>query len=354
MQYRTLGNSGLKISRLTVGTMTFGGEGFMSKLGNTGVKDARKLIDMSIDHGVNLFDTANMYSAGVSEEILGKALGDKRNDVLVTTKVRFPMGDGPNEGGLSRLHIREQVEASLKRLNTGHIDLYQLHMWDGTTPLEETLQLMDTLVGHGKIRYYGISNFSAWHAMKVMQVCEREGFTKPISQQIHYTPQAREAEYELMPMAHDAGLGTMIWSPLAGGLLSGKYRRDKDAPEGTRFSEGWQEPPIHDEKRLFDLIETLVEVGDTHGVSAAQVALAWITERPGVTTAVIGARKAHQLEDNLASAQLELSADEHAAIERVSRPQLIYPYWHQAMAASDRFGAADWVLHADHAEDYQK
>ena len=353
MQYRTLGNSGLKISRLTVGTMTFGGEGFMSKLGNTGVKDARKLIDMSIDHGVNLFDTANMYSAGVSEEILGKALGDKRNDVLVTTKVRFPMGDGPNEGGLSRLHIREQVEASLKRLNTGHIDLYQLHMWDGTTPLEETLQLMDTLVGHGKIRYYGISNFSAWQAMKVMQVCEREGFTKPIGQQIHYTPQAREAEYELMPMAHDAGLGTMIWSPLAGGLLSGKYRRDKDAPEGTRFSEGWQEPPIHDEKRLFDLIETLVEVGDAHGVSAAQVALAWITERPGVTTAVIGARKAHQLEDNLATAQLELSADEHAAIERVSRPQLIYPYWHQAMNANDRFGAADWVLHADHAEDYQ-
>jgi len=161
MQYRTLGNSGLKISRLTVGTMTFGGEGFMSKLGNTGVKDARKLIDMSIDHGVNLFDTANMYSAGVSEEILGKALGDKRNDVLVTTKVRFPMGDGPNEGGLSRLHIREQVEASLKRLNTGHIDLYQLYMWDGTTPLEETLQLMDTLVGHGKIHYYGISSFSA-------------------------------------------------------------------------------------------------------------------------------------------------------------------------------------------------
>jgi aryl-alcohol dehydrogenase-like predicted oxidoreductase len=238
-------------------------------------------------------------------------------------------------------------------LNTGHIDLYQLHMWDGTTPLEETLQLMDTLVGHGKIRYYGISNFSAWQAMKVMAVCEREGFTKPISQQIHYTPQAREAEYELMPMAHDAGLGTMIWSPLAGGLLSGKYRRNQDSPEGTRFSEGWQEPPIHDEKRLFDLIETLVEVGDAHGVSAAQVALAWITERPGVTSAVIGARKAHQLEDNLASAQLELSADEHAAIERVSRPHLIYPYWHQAMNASDRFGAADWVLHADHAEDYQ-
>ena len=353
MQYRTLGNSGLRVSQLTLGTMTFGGEGFMAKVGDTDVDGARRLIDQSIDRGVNFFDTANMYSAGLSEEILGKALGDKRNDVLLTTKVRFPMGDGPNDGGLSRLHIRDQVEASLKRLNTDHIDLYQMHMWDGVTPLEETLQTLDTLVGHGKIRYYGISNFSAWQAMKVMAVCEREGFTKPISQQIHYTPQAREAEYELMPMAHDAGLGTMIWSPLAGGLLSGKYRRDQATPEGTRISEGWDEPPIHDETRLFDLIETLVEVGDAHGVSAAQVALAWITARPGVTTAVIGARKAHQLEDNLASAELELSDDEHAAIEKVSRPHLLYPYWHQALHASDRFSAADWVLHADHAEDYQ-
>lgn len=353
MQYCILGNSGLKVSQLTLGTMTFGGEGFMAKLGDTDVDEARHLIDKSIDHGVNFFDTANMYSGGLSEQILGKALGDKRNDVLVTTKVRFPMGSGPNEGGLSRLHIRDQVEASLKRLNTEHIDVYQMHMWDGTTPLEETLQTMDTLVGHGKIRYYGISNFSAWQAMKVMQICEREGFTKPISQQIHYTPQAREAENELMPMAHDAGLGTMIWSPLAGGLLSGKYRRNQDTPEGTRFANGWQEPPIHDEKRLFELIETLIEVGDAHSVSAAQVALAWITARPGVTTAVIGARKQHQLEDNLASAELELSADERAAIEKVSRPQLLYPYWHQAMNASDRFGAADNILHADHADDYQ-
>ena len=215
------------------------------------------------------------------------------------------------------------------------------------------MKRQQALVGHGKIRYYGISNFSAWQAMKVMNICEREGFTKPISQQIHYTPQAREAENELMPMAYDAGLGTMIWSPLAGGLLSGKYRRDQATPEGTRFANGWQEPPIHDEKRLFDLIETLVEVGDAHGVSAAQVALAWITERPGVTSAVIGARKEHQLEDNLASAELQLSADEYAAIEKVSRPPLLYPYWHQAMNASDRFGATDRVLHADHAADYR-
>ncbi len=350
MEYRTLGRSGLKVSKLTLGTMTFGGEGFMSKVGDTDVKGASKMIDTAIDAGVNIFDTANMYSAGASEKILGKALGRKREDVLIASKVRFPMGDGANDAGLSRLHIRQQIEASLKRLNTDYIDLYQMHQWDGTTPLEETLETFDTLVRHGKIRYYGISNFSAWHAMKVMAVCEREGFIKPISQQIHYTAQAREAEYELMPMAVDSGMGTMIWSPLAGGLLSGKYRRDADKPEGTRFAEGWEEPPISNESRLFDIIETMVEIGDAHGVSAAQVALAWITGRPGVTTAVIGARKAHQLEDNLAAANLELKADEIAAIEKASRPELLYPYWHQKSTASERFGAADQVLHADHAD----
>jgi aryl-alcohol dehydrogenase-like predicted oxidoreductase len=351
MEYRTLGRSGLKVSALTLGTMTFGGEGPMAKVGNTDVKGAAKMIDKAIDAGVNIFDTANMYSGGASEKILGKALGKKREGVLVATKVRFPMGEGVNDAGLSRAHIRQQIEASLKRLDTDYIDLYQMHQWDGTTPLEETLETFDTLVRHGKIRYYGVSNFSAWHMMKVMAVCEREGFIKPISQQIHYTAQAREAEYELMPAAVDSGIGTMIWSPLAGGLLSGKYRRDQDQPEGTRFADGWAEPPISNEKRLFDIIETMVAVGDAHGVSAAQVALAWIVGRPGVTTAVIGARKEQQLDDNLAAANLELADDEIAAIEKVSRPELLYPYWHQKKTASERFGQADQVLHAWHAND---
>ncbi|AWN17881.1 aldo/keto reductase [Salinisphaera sp. LB1] len=351
MEYRQLGNSGLKVSKLTLGTMTFGGEGHMAKVGNTDVSGARTMVDKALDAGVNFFDTANMYSGGASEEILGKALGDKRNEVLIATKVRFPMGDGVNDRGLSRVHIRQQLEASLKRLGTEHIDLHQMHQWDGITPLEETLETFDTLVRQGKIRYYGISNFSAWHAMKVQAICEREGFIKPISQQIHYTAQAREAEYELMPAAVDSGLGTMIWSPLAGGLLSGKYRRDAEKPEGTRFSEGWEEPPITDETRLFDIIETLVEIGDAHGVSAAQVALAWILTRPGVTTAVIGARKEHQLDDNLAAANLELSDAEIARIEKISRPVLLYPYWHQRKTASDRLGPADQVLHANFADD---
>src|SRR5699024_4338618 len=180
-----------------------------------------RLIDMALDAGVNTFDTANMYSAGASEEILGQALGNRRSDVHIATKVRFPMGEGVNDRGLSRAHVRQQVTASLKRLGTDYIDLYQMHQWDGVTPLEETLETFDTLVREGKIRYYGISNFSAWHAMKVQAVCAREGFVRPVSQQIHYTAQAREAEYELMPAAVDSGLGTMIWSPLAGGLLSG-------------------------------------------------------------------------------------------------------------------------------------
>ena len=351
MDYRVLGHSGLRVSTLTLGTMTFGGEGHMAKVGDIDVSGAQPMIDKAIDAGVNIFDTANMYSGGASEEILGKALGAKRQGVLVATKVRFPMAEGVNEGGLSRLHIRQQIEASLKRLNTDYIDLYQMHMWDGTTPLEETLETFDTLVRHGKIRYYGISNFSGWHAMKVLQVCDREGFIKPISQQIHYTAQSRDAEYELMPMAVDQGLGTMIWSPLAGGLLSGKYRRDQEQPEGTRFADGWSEPPIYDEKRLFDLIETLVQVGDAHGVSAAQIALAWILSRPGVSTAVIGARKEHQLDDNLAAANVKLKTDEIQAIEKAGRPELIYPYWHQQNTCAERFGPADQVLHANHAGD---
>lgn len=350
MEYRQLGNSGLKVSSLTLGTMTFGGQGKMAKIGDIDVGDARRMIDKALDAGVNMFDTANMYSAGASEEILGKALGDKRADVLVATKVRFPMGEGINDRGLSRAHIRKQVTASLKRLGTDYIDLYQMHQWDGVTPLEETLETFDTLVREGKIRYYGISNFSAWHAMKIRAVCARNGFIPPVSQQIHYTAQAREAEYELMPAAADSSLGTLIWSPLAGGLLSGKYRRDAGQPEGTRFADGWDEPPIDDEKRLFDIVETLVEVGEAHSVSAARVALAWILTRPGVTTAIIGARKQSQLHDNLAAAQLKLTDDDIAAIERVSRLPLLYPYWHQRKTASDRLSAADQVLHANFAE----
>ncbi|GHC31508.1 aldo/keto reductase [Aidingimonas halophila] len=351
MEYRYLGQSGLRVSSLTLGTMTFGGVGKMASVGDTDVAGAKRQVDLATEQGVNFFDTANMYSEGRSEEILGEVLADRRDSVLVASKVRFPMGEGPNDEGLSRHHILRQCEASLRRLRTDWLDLYLLHEWDGRTPLEETLATMDQLVRDGKIRYYGVSNWSAWHVMKALKICERHNFIKPICQQIHYTAQTRDAEYELMPAAVDQGLGTMVWSPLAGGLLSGKYRRDQRSPDGTRFSQGWTEPPIHDEDKLFDLIDVLIDVADGHGVSAAQVALAWLLTRSGVTTAVVGARKDHQLKDNLAGARLRLTADEIAAIERVGRPTLLYPYWHQHNTAASRLGSADRVLHGQYLDE---
>jgi aryl-alcohol dehydrogenase-like predicted oxidoreductase len=349
MEYRLLGRSGLKVSTLTMGTMTFGGQGKFASVGNSGVDEARRLIDMCIDAGVNLIDTANVYSDGRSEEIIGEVLGGKRpKDVLIATKARFPMGDGPNHGGLSRYHLIRECEASLKRLRTDVIDLYQVHQWDGLTPLEETLEALDTLVRDGKVRYLGCSNYSAWHLMKALGVSEREHRQRFISQQIHYTLEAREAEYELLPISIDQGLGVLVWSPLAGGLLSGKHRRDTKAPEGSRHLEGWTEPPIRDEERLWRIVDVLVGIADSRGVSGAQVALAWLLGRPAVTSLVIGGRTEAQFKDNLAAAELKLTVEERQRLDEVSAPPVLYPYWHQLMTASDRLGPADMPLLAPH------
>ncbi len=346
MQYRQLGRSGLQVSTLTLGTMTFGGTGPFQQVGNTDVKGAGRQLDLCIDAGVNLVDTADIYSRGLSEEILGEALdhGHRRHKLLVASKVRFRMGKRANDAGLSRHHIVAAAEASLKRLRTGHIDLYQLHEWDGLTPLEETLEAMDTLVRHGKVRYVGVSNYSAWHLMKALGVARAERFIVPVAQQIHYTLQAREAEFELVPATLDQGLGILVWSPLAGGLLSGKYRRGQDAPEGSRRLAGWTEPPVRDEAKLYDIVDVLLQVAEAHQVSAAQVALAWVLGRPGVTSAIIGARTEAQLEDNLKSAELTLSEAERDSLDKVSAPPLLYPYWHQAQTAADRLGPADLSL----------
>ena len=345
MEYRLLGRSGLKVSALTMGTMTIGGKGGFAKVGNVELSEVRRLIDVMIDAGVNLIDTANVYSAGASEEIIGEAMGGARKGgVLLATKARFPMGDGPNDRGLSRWHLIRECEASLKRLRTDVIDLYQVHQWDGQTPLEETLEALDSLVRHGKVRYIGCSNYSGWHVMKAMEIARRDGRIPFISQQIHYTLEAREAEYELVPIAIDQGLGILVWSPIAGGLLSGKHRRNKAAPEGTRQFAGWKEPPIRDENRLWDIIDALVAIGETHGVSAAQIALAWLLGRPGIVSAIIGGRNEAQFRDNLAAVDLKLSAEERAKLDKVSQPPLLYPYWHQAWTAKDRLGAADLAL----------
>ena len=350
MEYRRLGRSGLFVSALTLGTMTFGGQGGFSKVGATDVAGAKRQVDMCLDAGINLFDTANIYSGGESEEILGEAISGRRDDLLLATKVRMPVGDGPNDTGLSRHHIIRQCEESLRRLDTDYIDLYQVHEWDGLTPLEETLEALDTLVKSGKVRYVGSSNYSGWQLMKALGISERLGLQRYISQQIHYTLQAREAEYELVPLAIDQECPIVVWSPLAGGLLSGKYRRDRDAAEG-RHVEGWDEPPVYDTDKLYDTVDVLVEIAKERGVSAAQIALAWLLGRPGVASVIVGARTDEQLADNLAAAELELSEEERRRLDEVSALPLIYPFWHQAKTASDRLGRADLSLLGPHVNE---
>ncbi len=347
MDYRLLGRSGLKVSSLSIGTATFGGDRLW---GNTDVAEARRQIDLCLDHGVNLVDTANVYSKSVSETIIGEALSDGRRDrVLLATKVRFPTGDGPNDRGLSRWHIMRECEKSLKRLKTDVIDLYQVHEWDGQTPLDETLEALDTLVKQGKIRYVGCSNYSAWHLMKALATSDAKGYQRFVSQQIHYTLQAREAEYELVPAGLDQGVGILVWSPLGGGWLSGKYTRHSK-PDDGRQVRGFKEPPIRDWDALWDIVDVINEVARNRGVSGAQVALAWLLQRPLVASVIVGGRNLQQFEDNLKAAELKLSDEEVKQLDAVSRPPLIYPYWHQSFTAQDRLGAADRVLHEGYVE----
>jgi len=328
--------------------MGFGGTGWAAAVGQIDVEGARKQIGLARDAGVNLFDTADVYSSGSSEEILGRALGSDRDEVLIATKVRMRMGDGPNDAGLSRHHIIRGAEASLRRLGTDYIDLYQVHEWDGQTPLEETLHALEHLVQSGKVRYIGCSNYAAWQLMKALWISDRDRLTPFVSQQVYYSLQARDVEYELVPLAVDQGIGILVWSPIAGGLLSGKYRRGVEPPAGSRHLGDWSEPPIHDEDKLYDTIEELVAIGNDRGVSAAQVALAYVIGNPAVTSVIVGARTEDQLADNLASAELILSDDEIARLDAVSAQPLLYPYWHQANTSSDRLSPADLTLLASH------
>jgi aryl-alcohol dehydrogenase-like predicted oxidoreductase len=350
MEYRFLGRSGLRVSTITLGTMGFGGTGWATPVGQIDVEGARKQIGLARDAGVNLFDTANSYSSGLSEEILGKALGSDRDEVLIATKVRLPMGDGPNDAGLSRHHILRNAEDSLRRLGTDYIDLYQVHEWDGRTPLEETLQALDDLIRSGKVRYIGCSNYAAWQVMKSLWIADREGLTPFVSNQLYYSLQARDIENEIVPVAVDQGLGILVWSPIAGGLLSGKYRRGVQAPAGSRHLSEWSEPPVYDEDKLYDIIEELVAIGADHSVSAAQVALAYTMAKPAVTSVIVGARTEEQLADNLAAADLTLAAEEIDRLDKVSAQPLPYPFWHQAKTSGGRASAADLTLLARHIE----
>jgi len=350
MQYRTLGRTGLKVSAITMGTFTFGGRGAFSRAANQGVKQARNLVDQCLSRGVNLFDTANMYSLGLSEEILGEVLHGRDVDAMVTSKARMPIGEGVNDQGTSRWHLIRECERSLKRLKRDHIDIYYVHEWDGLTAVEETMAALDTLVRDGKVRYTGCSNYSAWHVMKSLAAADAMNGARFATQQIHYTLEAREAEYELLPLSVAEDLGVLVWSPLAAGLLSGKHRREIDVPADSRQAAGWDEPPIRDKERLWRIVDVLVSIGEARGVSAAQVNLAWLLTRPAIASLVVGGRTVEQFEDTLQATELELTEEECRRLDDVSRLPLIYPYWHQHNFALPRLSEADRALHASYPD----
>ncbi len=328
MEMRRLGASGLQVSALGFGTMTFGGVDNFSAVGTTQVDEARRLLDVCLEAGVNLFDTADVYSQGASEEILGQALQGRRDDVILATKVHGRMGPGPNDIGQSRHHIIRGCEASLKRLGTDYIDLYQVHGFDGLTPMEEMLRALDDLVRAGKVRYIGCSNYSGWHLMKALGISERDGLERFVSQQVYYSLVARELEYELVPLALDQGIGGLIWSPLAGGFLSGKYRRGQDGPQDTRRPQRG-DPGTINEEQGFDVVNVLDEIAQAHEATIAQAALNWLLRKPGVTSVLVGARREEQLLDNLKAATWTMTADEVRRLDEGSATPPIYPYWHQ-------------------------
>ncbi|HEK19870.1 aldo/keto reductase [Mucilaginibacter sp.] len=330
MENRQLGASGLHVPVLSFGTATFGGQGdFFKAWGNTQLADAKKLVNLCLDAGVNFFDTANVYSHGVSEEILGLALEGLRNRVLISTKATFTMGDGPNDFGSSRFHLITSVEASLRRLKTDYIDIFHLHGFDANTPVEETLRTLDDLITAGKIRYIACSNFSGWHLMKSLSASERYGWAKYVAHQAYYSLLDREFEWELMPLGIDQKVSTIVWSPLASGQLGGKYRRGQPIPQDNRRSQGGSHGPETDYERLYKIVDALDEVAEETGKTVAQVAINWLLQRPTVANIIIGARNEEQLKQNLDAVGWNLTVDQVKKLDAASDRDPIYPYWHQ-------------------------
>jgi aryl-alcohol dehydrogenase-like predicted oxidoreductase len=317
--------------------MTFGGEGMFKAIGSTEQAEADRLVGVCIDAGINFFDTANVYSAGRAEQILGKALGARRKDVVVATKVRGRVGAGPNAVGLSRGHIMDAINASLQRLDTDYIDLYQIHGYDALTPLEETLRALDDLVRTGKVRYIGASNLAAWHLMKALGISQRDGLARFETLQAYYSIAGRDLERELVPLMESEQVGLLVWSPLAGGFLSGKFGRDKKGPEGARRA-SFNFPPV-DETRGYAVLDVLADVAREHEVSVARVALAWLLHQRVTTSVIVGARNEAQLRDNLAAPELKLSGDQLTRLNTTSALPPEYPGWMITVQARDRLEA---------------
>lgn len=330
MEYRILGASGLKVPVLSFGTGTFGGVTELFKAwGSTDVKEASKLIDICLDAGVNLFDTADIYSKGASEEILGQAIKGKRDKVLVSTKATFRTGDGPNDLGSSRHHLIRSCDASLKRLGIDHIDIYHLHGFDALTPIEEVLSTLDGLVKCGKVRYIACSNFSGWHLMKSLNVSDRYGWTRYAAHQAYYSLVGREFEWELMPLGIDQKVSTLVWSPLGWGRLTGKIRRGTGLPETSRLHKSADYGPPVPEEYLYTVVDALDEVAQQTGKSVPQIALNWLLQRPTVASIIIGARNEEQLKQNLEAANWNLTKEQVELLDKASEQTKIYPYWHQ-------------------------
>lgn len=337
MKYKPLGNTGVLVSEICLGAMTFGGRGFWKAIGEQPQELVNSIIKESIDHGINFIDTANAYSEGLSEIMLGKALAElkiNRQEVVIATKLRIRMGPGANQVGLSRLHIMDSVNDSLQRLNMDHIDLLYIHGVDPVTPLEETMRGLEDVVRLGKVRYLGISNHPAWMVTKANGIADKMGWTKFVALQNYYSIAGRDIEREIVPMAQSEGLALMPWSPLAGGFLSGKFTRDKAIAGGSR-RDNFDFPPVNRDK-AYDIIDVMIEIGTTHGVSAARVALAWMLAKPFVTSIIIGAKKVEQLKDNVAATQLTLSSDELARLDAVSELAMEYPGWMVGRQSQDR------------------
>jgi aryl-alcohol dehydrogenase-like predicted oxidoreductase len=335
MEFRQLGYSGLKVPVISFGTGTFGGEGeFFKAWGSSDVSEATRLVDICLEAGVNLFDTADIYSRGASEEILGQAIKGRRNQLLISTKTTFSMGDGPNDVGSSRYHIIEACEASLRRLGTDHIDIYHMHGFDAVTPVEEVINTLDTLVTSGKIRYIACSNFSGWHLMKSLDISEKYGWARYVGHQVYYSLLSREYEWELMPLGIDQKVGALVWSPLGWGRLTGKIRRGQPLPAESRLHKtAEQGPPIEDD-HLYDIVDALDIIAKETEKSIPQVALNWLLQRPTVSTIIIGARNEQQLRQNLAAEGWNLAADQVARLDKASAVKRIYPYWHQEQFAN--------------------
>jgi aryl-alcohol dehydrogenase-like predicted oxidoreductase len=331
MEFRQLGKSGLKVPVLCFGTGTFGGGNeFFRAWGETDVAEATRLVDICVEAGANFFDTADVYSQGLSEEILGQAIQHlPRESVLISTKATFPFGDGPNNFGSSRAHLRRQIEGSLKRLKTDYIDVYHMHGFDAVTPIEETLSTLDEFVREGKVRYIAASNFSGWHMQKSIATSERYGWTRYVAHQVYYSLIGRDYEWELMPQALSEGLGALIWSPLGWGRLTGKIRRGQPLPKVSRLHKAAEGGPVVADEYLYKVVDALDKVASEASKTVPQVALNWLLRKPTVASVIIGARDEKQLRDNLVAASFVLTSEQVAQLDAASAPAVAYPYWHQ-------------------------